>query len=111
MIETTIVGYLSQTLNVHVSAEKPKDKKEYVLIDRTGRSEKNKIKSATFAIQSYAETLYAAMILNERVKDAMENMVSLDDISKVELNTDYNFTDPETKEYRYQAIYDLVYME
>ena len=51
------------------------------------------------------------MLLNERVKAAMGKMVSLDDISKAELNTDYNFTDPETKEYRYQAIYDLVYME
>ena len=111
MIEITVIDYLSETLSVHVSIEKPKGAKEYVLIDRTGGSEKNKIKSATLAIQSYSETLHAAMLLNERVKAAMEKMVSLDDISKVELNTDYNFTDPETKEYRYQAIYDLVYME
>ena len=111
MIEITVIDYLSETLSVHVSIEKPKGEKEYVLIDRTGGSEKNKIKSATLAIQSYSETLHAAMLLNERVKAAMEKMVSLDDISKVELNTDYNFTDPETKEYRYQAIYDLLYME
>lgn len=111
MIETTVIDYLSKTLNVPVSIEKPKGKKEYVLIDRTGGSEKNKIKTATVAIQSYAETLHAAMLLNERVKAAMKDMISLDDISKAELNTDYNFTDSETKEYRYQAIYDLVYME
>ena len=41
----------------------------------------------------------------------MEGMKALTNISSVKLNTDYDFTDEETKEYRYQAVYDLVYME
>ena len=39
----------------------------------------------------------------------MEDIVELDSISQAELNTDYNFTDTQTKRYRYQAVYDLVF--
>ena len=40
---------------------------------------------------------------------AMDNIISLDSISKSKLNSDYNFTDTTKKQYRYQAVYDLVY--
>lgn len=111
MIEETIINYLKKNLTVPVSIEKPSGIKRFVLIDKTGGGEENKIKSATIAIQSYDETLLKAAALNEEVKAAMESMKSETNISSVRLNTDYNFTDAETKEYRYQAIYDLVYME
>lgn len=111
MIEATLLAYLSEALAVSVSIEKPLGESTFVLIDKTGSSEKNKIKSATFAIQSYAKSLYEAACLNERVKKAMEDMAGQKNISKVSLNTDYNYTDEKTKEYRYQAVYDLVYME
>ena len=67
--------------------------------------------SPEFAVQSYAQTLREAALLNEKIKLAMEGMKALTNISSVKLNTDYDFTDEETKEYRYQAVYDLVYME
>lgn len=111
MIEETIINYLKKNLTAPVSIEKPSGIKRFVLIDKTGGGEENKIKSATIAIQSYDETLFKAAALNEEVKAAMESMKSETNISSVKLNTDYNFTDAETKEYRYQAIYDLVYME
>ena len=111
MIEDKIVAYLGEVLDVSVSVEKPKGEKTFVLIDKTGSEEKDKIKSATFAVQSYAESLREAILLNEKAKLAMEGMKTLTNISSVKLNTDYNFTDEETKEYRYQAVYDLVYME
>ena len=111
MIEDKIVAYLGEALDVPVSVEKPKGEKTFVLVDKTGSGEKDKIKSATFAVQSYAESLRKAILLNEKIKLAMEGMKALTNISSVKLNTDYNFTAEETKEYRYQAVYDLVYME
>lgn len=111
MIEEIIINHLQKTLAVPVSIEKPKNLKKFILIDKTGGGEKDKIKTATIAIQSYDETLYLAARLNEEVKAAMEDMKLETNISGVRLNTDYNFTDTETKEYRYQAIYDLTYME
>ena len=48
-------------------------------------------------------------VLNEKVKEFMRAAISLDSIAKVECNSDYNFTDASTKEYRYQAVFDIKY--
>lgn len=81
----------------------------YVIFEKTSSGKRDYANSATFAFQSYAPTLYSAAILNEEVKSAVENMIELDDISGIHLNSDYNFTDTETKEYRYQAVFDINY--
>ena len=47
--------------------------------------------------------------MNEEIKQAMFNAVTLDEISKVELNSNYNYTDSATKQYRYQAVYVVVH--
>ena len=36
-------------------------------------------------------------------------IVEMDDISKCQLNSDYNYTDTTRKKYRYQAVYDMVH--
>jgi len=45
--------------------------------------------------------------LNEAVKAAVEMLVELDDVSSVSLNSDYIYTDTESKKYRYQAVFDI----
>ena len=48
--------------------------------------------------------------MNEEVIDVMLNgLITEGDIAKVDLNTDYNFTDTTTKQYRYQAVFDIVH--
>lgn len=47
----------------------------------------------------------------EEVKRVIENMIELDEIRSIRLNNDYNFTDTTTKEYRYQAIFEINYYE
>lgn len=37
----------------------------------------------------------------------MDDLVNESEVSGVYLNADYNFTDVETKEYRYQAVFDI----
>lgn len=107
MIEITLLEYLKSKLNVPIVLEEIQEK-EYVLIERTGSGIDNHIKNTTFAIQSYSDSLYNAAFLNEEVKEAMEHFAELDEISRCELNTDYNYTDTSTKHYRYQAIFDIV---
>ncbi|SDQ04437.1 hypothetical protein SAMN04487752_0319, partial [Carnobacterium viridans] len=46
-------------------------------------------------------------LLNEELKEVVENLILLNEISGVRLNSDYNFTDTTTKEYRYQAVFDI----
>ena len=81
----------------------------YVIFEKTSSGKRDYANSATFAFQSYAPTLHSAAVLNEEVKAAVESMVELNEISGIHLNSDYNFTDTETKEYRYQAVFDINY--
>ena len=80
MIEVKIYNFLKSRLNnVTVCLERPETKPDYyVLIERTGGSEPNYISSATVDIISKAPTLYKAMELDEKVRDAMRDFVSVD---------------------------------
>ena len=110
MIEKTILDYLSGALSVPCVMEMPeKTPASFVMIEKTGSSVSNRISKATFAIQSYARTLFAAASLNEQVKEAMDMIIELDSISKCELNSDYNYTDTAMKAYRYQAVFVITH--
>ena len=110
MIEITVLDYLSQKLDVPVYMEVPeKPPKRYVLVEKTGGSSAGHICDSTLAIQSIAESLYQASLLNEQVKEKMLHIADETDVCKCDLNNDYNFTDTTTKKYRYQAVYDLTH--
>lgn len=110
MIETIVMDYLEAELSIPVRLEKEEGlPKEYVLIQKTGSGVSNYIKRAVIAIQSISDSLYGASCLNEKVKNAMEQIVQLDSVSKCELNSDYNYTDSQKHQYRYQAIFDIYY--
>lgn len=108
MIEIIIKQYLDNHLSVPSFLEYPKGPpKRFVLFEKTGSGKSNHLPSATFAFQSYAESMYESALLNEEVKQAVEDMIELDEIRGIQLNSDYNFTDTTTKEYRYQAVFDI----
>lgn len=109
MIETIILNYLKLKMNVEVQMEDEKKHREYILIEKTGGREENHIKKAMIVIQSFADSLYRAAEINEEVKKAMKEIVELEDISKCDLNTDYNYTDVARKKYRYQAVFDITH--
>jgi len=110
MIELTILNHLTSKLDVPVHLEKPSTETEtYVVFEKTSSGKSDHLPSATFAFQSYAKSLYDAVVLNEQVKNAVEELILLDGIRGLDLNSDYNFTDTTTKEYRYQAVYDIRY--
>ena len=111
MIETKIIDYLNGKLSVPVSGDREPTLPpgEYVLVERTGGGETNHIRRATIAVQSYADSMLRAASLMEEIVDEMLNIIMLDSISSVELDTYYNFTDTESKKYRYQGVFDLVY--
>lgn len=109
MIETLLIDYLSEHLEVFVGMEAPEQTTDYVLIDKTGSSRNNHIITSSFAIQSYGTTLYDAMLLNQEVTEAMSGLIELNQITRVELETDYNFTNTATKQYRWQAVYNITH--
>lgn len=111
MIESILLNYLKSELSVPCRLEVQEELPTYVLIEKTGGSITNRIKSATIAIQSYALSMYEAAQLNEEVITKMLDSVKLDSISRCELNSNYNFTDTAKKHYRYQAVFDLVFFD
>lgn len=109
MIETIVLDYLSSVLPEPCSLEVPeRPPARFVVLEKTG-SRKNFINTASFAVQSYASSLFEAAELNERVKAAMDDLIQLPDIFSSDLDSDYNFTETSTKRYRYQAVYDIRY--
>ena len=110
MIEKIIKDYLKEQLRLPCFLEYPENpEKRFILIEKTGGSYENCIKTAMIAVQSYAESMYEAAMLNEKIKEAMLRMATINDICKVSLNSDYNYTDTEQKKYRYQAVFDINY--
>lgn len=115
MIEKIVLDYLAEELDpVPVYMQAPESipnpgSAKFVVLEKTGSSLENHIFSAVIAVQSYAPTLYEAAVLNEAVKAAMLQIIELSEITRVDLNSDYNFTDETTKQPRYQAVFDLVH--
>jgi hypothetical protein len=110
MIETIILNHLKTKLNIPVRLEKPEplpSDGRYVLIEKVGSDESNQTGGSTFTFQSYAKSMYNAAALNEETKAAVKSLIELDEIVSVKLNSDYNFTDTTTKQYRYQAVFDI----
>lgn len=109
MIEKIVLDYLkSKSINAYMERNNG-IKGDFVLIEKTGGGEENHIKNSTLAIQSFSNSLYNTALLNEKIKELMKQIIELDEVSKCSLNSDYNYTIPNTKEYRYQAIFDLVH--
>jgi hypothetical protein len=111
MIEITVREFLLKKLvSCPVFMEEPEEiPPRYIILEKVGGGKSNGLKSATIAIQSYGASLEDAAMLNEEVKEALEDIDNQDPISSAELNSDYNFTDTETHRYRYQAVYDIIY--
>lgn len=111
MIETVLLTYLnSYGLSATVYTEQPEVKPSaFFVIEKTGGALINQIAESDISIQSYAPTMYLAASMNEEIKEAMRNAIELDEISSVELNSDYNYTDTDSKTYRYQAVFVITH--
>lgn len=111
MIETIIKDYLTDNLSAPVYMEIPKNPPTaFFVIEKTGGAMENHIYLSTFAIQSYASSMYEAATANESLKTVMlYGLVNLPEIASVELNSDYNYTDTQSKKYRYQAVFDVTH--
>ena len=108
MIELTLKKFLDTKVEIPVVLEhQPNLPKRYILIEKTSSKRDNLLNSSVIAIKSYAESLYEAAKLNEKIKEMIDQLVYVDEVSGVKLNSDYNYTDTETKQYRYQAVFDI----
>ena len=110
MIEKIVLDHLKDHLSQDVYMENPSPLPDsYVLVEKVGGGKRSQLNTASIAIQSYSTSMYGAASLNEEVKACMDQLILNDTIARVELETDYNFTNTATKQYRYQAVYNITY--
>ena len=110
IIEAYLCAYLSTHSNIPAYCEIPENAPDsFYVIDKLGSGSEDLIASATIAVQSYASSKLAAAVLNETLKEIMDQLPAEKEISRCQLNSDYDHTDTTSKRYRYQAVFDITY--
>ena len=110
MIIKDILDYIGDELTEPCYCEEPDaPPASYVLLDQKGQSKTEHIKYTRLAFNSIAPSMYEAAELAEKVIVAVESAIELDNICKIELNSNYNFTDTSSKRYRYQTLFDITH--
>lgn len=112
MIEAIIIDYLREA-GLNACAEVPPGggAPPFVVVDKTGGGAQDTLRLATVAVQSYGNTMLAAATLSEHVIELMDALPEHPQIASCRLNADYNYTDTAKKQYRYQAVFDIVYYD
>lgn len=114
MIEKIVLDFINENLTNNTKAymELPtgKNPDRFVVIQKTGTSTENFVTTATFALQSYGTSLYDSATLNEEVKGIMEKLPQIDRVASAKINSDYYYPNTTTKAYRYQSVFDVVYV-
>lgn len=83
LIEQTVLEYLQEALDMEeVYLEIPREIPETFVVFRViDRGLSNQINEVTIELSSYADTKYNAAVLDNQVREAMTNIVSLASIS------------------------------
>ena len=111
MIETVVLRHLEEKTKLPCYPEVPdRSEDEYIIIEKTGSGRTNHINRATITVKSCSRiSLLRAAEINEAAKAAMDTLPERPEVFRSALNSDYNYTDTETKTYRYQAVYDITF--
>ena len=118
-IEEFMIDKLGQALSpTPVLVEEPEDNprpsaspKEFYVLQKTGSNWNDHLISSTIAIQSYAGTKLRTIQMNEVLKRAVDDLLAFNEIARIELNSDYDFTDTTTKQPRYQAVFVITHYD
>lgn len=110
MIEITVRDYLEQTLSTPVFMEYPENPPDrFVVLKKGDTTRENLLETVTLIPESYAASNLDTARLNQLVKESMDALTELDEISASEHATDYPAFDERNKRYRYQAVYNVTY--
>lgn len=110
MIEQTVLNYLIETLDTNdVYLELPDDLPDsFVVFHVIDRGEVDKIKAVTMEFFSYGKTKLEAAELDEKVREAMDNIIDLPDIT-CRFGGGNDSPDTTIKRPRYRAYYNIFY--
>lgn len=109
-VEEFVIHILSSALDVPVAGNVPSSGtgENYVTVEQLSSRSKDRVYTASLAVQSWGESREKASEINEQVKNAMAEAAALDTVSRCALTNDYYYPDIETKHPRYQAVFDVI---
>lgn len=110
MIEKIVIDYLKSTLTIPVYGVVPDSKpQKFVIVELLDEGIQDHIKKATVSVYSYAKSMYDAELIHESIKEAMQNIVSLNTVSASKITGGGRNTDVSNKLPRYEAKINLFY--
>ena len=110
MIEITVKEFLEKQLAAPVFFEFPEDPPDsFIVLKREGNPRENLLDSAMIVADSYGPSLLAAAMLNESVKTALDDLVTLPNVSASRRGGYYPAFDTKNKRYRYQAVQNITH--
>lgn len=111
MIEVDVKKFIDDNFDYPALMERPNNGTGvYFVIEKVGGSRNEHIDSAMITVQTFAPSLYQAASVCEALNEAMLNdFIVLPNISSIELNSSYNYTDTKSKDYRYQSLFEIYY--
>lgn len=109
-IEATIIEYLSDSIDVPVSADVPKNRpEEFITIERVGGQVDGLVMDhANIVVQAWTQNRFSASELIESIDTILLNL-NINNITNIERTTVYNFPDPDYSMARYQAEYEVIF--
>ena len=110
MIEKTVLDYLKEEMNTDdIYLELPNNlPASFVVFHIVGRGKEDQINAVTIEFYSYGVTKLDAARLDERLREAMDNIATLPDIS-CRFGGGNDSPDTSIKRQRYRAYYNLFY--
>lgn len=115
MIESYLLNYLNTSaLEDRAYMEDPDETNQrFYTVEKTGSDHEDGIETATFAIRSVSRrpggSLEQAARMNLMLKAELKALAAQPEIANVDINSDYNDTDTQTKSYAYQCVVDVAY--
>lgn len=107
-IEAVIIKHLENSTGVKTYAEIPTTKpNNFIVVEKIDGGMVNAINASTLIIYSYSTTLIDACELNEKVKVAILDALTIDDISSVRISGEDRGIDDSEKLYRYETTINL----
>ena len=108
-VKAHIIGYLTANTSVKAYGQVPATRPQrFITVELTGESSDIWRDSPTLAVQCWAGSDSEAAALSLEVKAAMQDFQYEGHIRKVSQNSRYSFPDPDSRQARYQIVYDLV---
>ena len=110
MIEVALRNYLTDNVDIPVLMEHPKtSKKKYILLQLADAGQINHIDAATFFVNVYADSLYDAAEIKEKVKTLLLDAISIPGITKSTLGQEQATTDSDNHLYLYNLTFNFYY--